>query len=202
MNKQTETYVMYGALTEGVHLAGFSFRRATDTLIRLLREDRWKLLGFDRVEDFLENVNLGGLRPSVDKRKEFHREIKRITNASNRKIAAVTGTSYETVRRDTAANAAPGAKSEHEPKPDKSRPNNDLKDSASEPADPDFDTFVSPAPNPEAEPQPDKSNADNDLPESASEPAVGENAPNVPNGAPEQAPEGTAPLCPTCGQPL
>jgi hypothetical protein len=53
---------VYGALKEGVHLAGYSLERAFAGLKHLLAEDRWWGLGFTEVDTFLDSIRLDNFR--------------------------------------------------------------------------------------------------------------------------------------------
>ena len=103
----TEAFEAHGALVEGVHLAGYSFARATKRLLWLLQEDRWRALGFDDVNAFMASISLGSLRPSIDERRELVRELVRIEAVSKRQIARTLGVADGTVRRDAAQHCAP-----------------------------------------------------------------------------------------------
>ncbi|UPK03142.1 MT-A70 family methyltransferase [Bradyrhizobium sp. 170] len=103
----------YGALREGVHLAGYSFERACSKLKWLLQEDRWCGVGtgFDDINAFLSSIRLDNLKPVAEQRKEIAKLIKeKQPKASNRQIAKTLGVRETTVRRDVAPNGAPAGK--------------------------------------------------------------------------------------------
>ncbi|MBR1174869.1 hypothetical protein JQ617_12945 [Bradyrhizobium sp. KB893862 SZCCT0404] len=99
----------YGALREGVHIAGYSFERACIKLEWLLKEDRWRHIGhgFDDVNRFLDCIQLENLRLVVEQRKRITKLIKALQpSASNRRIAKALGVAEGTIRNDTAADSA------------------------------------------------------------------------------------------------
>ena len=82
----------FGALREGVHLAGYSFERACTKLEWLLDCDRWRGVGsgFDDVNDFLSSIKLDHLKAAAEQRKRVALKIKQLRlKASNRAIARV-----------------------------------------------------------------------------------------------------------------
>ncbi|WP_166294360.1 MT-A70 family methyltransferase [Bradyrhizobium sp. 2S1] len=100
----------YGALREGVHIAGYSFERACGKLEWLLEADRWRAVGagFDDVNIFLSSIKLDNLKTVAEQRKRVALKIKQLQpKASNRQIAKVLGVNRSTVDRDTGANAPP-----------------------------------------------------------------------------------------------
>jgi N6-adenosine-specific RNA methylase IME4 len=102
----------YGALLEGVHIAGYTFERACAKLEWLLEADRWRGVGggFDDVNKFLASIKLDSFRTVAEQRKRIAQRIKQLQpRVSNRAIAKTLGADERTVRRDTAANAAPAA---------------------------------------------------------------------------------------------
>ena len=92
---------VFGALREGLHLAGYSFERAVKKLDYLLADDRWKQCGeFDGdVNKFLACISLADFKPTIDKRKSIAKKLKKI-EASQRAIAKVIGVGVATVSRD------------------------------------------------------------------------------------------------------
>ncbi len=96
----------YGALKEGIHVAGYSFQRASERFLGLLRQDRWKACGFKTVGSFMDSIQLGVLRAPAEQRREVVKEIKRIEaedealRISQRQIARTLGVSHTTVQRD------------------------------------------------------------------------------------------------------
>jgi hypothetical protein len=101
----------YGRLTEGIHLAGYTFERACTHLEWLLDGDRWKGCGdFADVNAFLDSVRLDQFRTVAETRKRIAERIKALQPAaSNRQIARTLGVAPATVNRDVASNEA-GAK--------------------------------------------------------------------------------------------
>jgi N6-adenosine-specific RNA methylase IME4 len=100
----------YGALREGVHIAGYSFERACGNLEWLLEGDRWRFVGggFDNIGTFMESIKLDAFRTVAEQRKRIALRIKELQPAvSNRQIAKVLGVGATTVRRDTAPVGAP-----------------------------------------------------------------------------------------------
>src|ERR1700694_1415392 len=97
----------YGALREGVHIAGYSFERACGNLEWLLEQNRWRGVGdgFDDVNAFLASLRLDSFRPLAEQRKRIAQRIKELQpKASNRQIAKVLGVGRSTVDRDTGPN--------------------------------------------------------------------------------------------------
>lgn len=96
----------YGALTEGVHVAGYTLERAMAQLEWLLEEDRWLQLGtpFVDINDFLKRIKLGEkehLRIAAEHRVRLARRIKELQpEASQRAIARTLGVSNHTISRD------------------------------------------------------------------------------------------------------
>ena len=96
----------YGALREGVHIAGYTFERACAKLEWLLDNDRWRGVGdgFSDVNAFLASIKLDSFRPLAEQRKRIALKIKELQpKASNRAIAKTLGVDESTVRADTAA---------------------------------------------------------------------------------------------------
>ena len=103
----------YGALREGVHVAGYTFERACGKLEWLLDQDRWRGVGdgFHDINDFLASIKLESFRPLAEQRKRIAQRIKELQpKASNRQIAKVLGVNRSTVDRDTGAIAPVSAK--------------------------------------------------------------------------------------------
>ena len=92
---------VFGALREGLHLAGYSFERAVKKLDYLLADDRWKQCGeFDGdVNKFLACISLSDFKPTIDERKSIAKKLKKI-EASQRAIAKVIGVSQPTIHKD------------------------------------------------------------------------------------------------------
>jgi hypothetical protein len=97
----------YGALREGVFIAGFSFERACAKLEWLLQQDRWRGVGdgFDNVNKFMASIRLDSFRTVAEQRKRIAQRIKELQpKASNRQIAKSLGVGRRTVDRDTGPN--------------------------------------------------------------------------------------------------
>lgn len=91
----------YGAVMEGVFVAGFTFERATKALIWLLQDSRFKACGFDDVNKFLATVKLDTLKPSAEARAQFVKLVKDLQpEVSNRAIASVVGVNRSTIDED------------------------------------------------------------------------------------------------------
>jgi N6-adenosine-specific RNA methylase IME4 len=97
----------YGALIEGVHLAGYSLERAFRKLEWLLDENRWKTIGegFEDVNAFLDTIQLDSFKIIANERKKIAERIKELQpGSSNRSIAKVLGVHHDTVNRDLGGN--------------------------------------------------------------------------------------------------
>ena len=84
---------VFGALREGLHLAGYSFERAVQKLDHLLADDRWQQCGEfgGDVNKFLACISLADFKPTIDQRKSIvTRKLAKI-EASQRAIAEVVG---------------------------------------------------------------------------------------------------------------
>ena len=83
---------VFGALREGLHLAGYSFERACALLEDLLTDDRWKQCGEfgGDLDKFLASISLADFRKTVDQRKSIARKIAD-RKASQRQIAKTLG---------------------------------------------------------------------------------------------------------------
>jgi N6-adenosine-specific RNA methylase IME4 len=106
----TSEHERYGALKEGVHLAGYSFERACSHLEWLLEDNRWGGVGggFDDVNKFLDSIRFDKFRQTIEQRKRIAAKIKKLQpKASMRQIARTLGADEETIRNDLAENSAP-----------------------------------------------------------------------------------------------
>ena len=92
---------VFGALREGLHLAGYSFERAVKKLDDLLADDRWQKCGEfgGDVNKFLACISLADFRPTIEQRKSIALKLAKI-KASQRAIAKVVGVSQATVTTD------------------------------------------------------------------------------------------------------
>jgi N6-adenosine-specific RNA methylase IME4 len=103
MNEPAEANQAYGALTEGLYLASFTFERAMGRTLWLLRKDGWKKVGdgFEDVNDFVRSLRLDRFKVLADQRKEFVARVKKLQPAvSNRAIAQALGVDHQTVNND------------------------------------------------------------------------------------------------------
>jgi N6-adenosine-specific RNA methylase IME4 len=97
----------YGALREGVHIAGYTFERACGKLEWLLESDRWRDVGngFTNVNAFLDSIRLDSFRAVAEQRKRIAGRIKQLQpKVSNRQIAKTLGSSHTQVGRDLGTN--------------------------------------------------------------------------------------------------
>lgn len=101
---------IYGRLTEGLHVAGYSFERAASNLERLLEGNAWELGGrFKDVNEFLDSLRLGAQRHTLEQRKRIVLRIKELQpKATNRAIARTLGVGKGTVDRDVGGPNGPG----------------------------------------------------------------------------------------------
>jgi N6-adenosine-specific RNA methylase IME4 len=96
----------YGALTEGVHVAGYTAERALKQLEWLLQGSRWQQLGrsFADVNAFMDSIKLDNLRIVAEQRERIAKLIKRLQpDVSNRAIAQTLGVSHQTINNDLSA---------------------------------------------------------------------------------------------------
>jgi N6-adenosine-specific RNA methylase IME4 len=99
----------YGALTEGLYLAGFTFERAMTRVLALLKNGDWKTVGdgFDDVNAFVRSLRLDQLKVLADQRQEFAERVKALQpKVSNRAIASALGVDEGTIRKAGAENSA------------------------------------------------------------------------------------------------
>jgi N6-adenosine-specific RNA methylase IME4 len=100
----------YGALREGVHIAGYTFERACGKLEWLLENDRWRGVGdgFSDVNEFMASIRLDTFRPLAEQRKRIAQRIKELQpKVSNRQIAKTLGVDHKTVSNDLAGENSP-----------------------------------------------------------------------------------------------
>jgi N6-adenosine-specific RNA methylase IME4 len=119
MSKTDNASEAYGKLTEGLHLAGYTFERASTQLEWLLEGDRWKLDGrFDDVNAFMDSLRLGKFKQVAEQRKRIVDRIKILQpKVSNRQIARTLGVDEATLRKaekTTAEKSAVGSKKSSE----------------------------------------------------------------------------------------
>ena len=111
--KSADANQAYGALTEGLYIAGFTFERAMGHALGLLKKEGWRLCGpgFDDVNDFIRSLKLDQFKVLAEQRKEFAERVKALQpKVSNRAIADALGVHHQTINRDTGANAPPDAR--------------------------------------------------------------------------------------------
>jgi N6-adenosine-specific RNA methylase IME4 len=116
MDDRAQINEQYGSLKTDLHYTGYSFERAIFGLKWLIQEGRWKLAGegFDDPQKFLDTIRLDQFRMVAEERQAISKLIKEFIGGSNRQIARTMGVDERTVRRDTAANAAPKEKNANE----------------------------------------------------------------------------------------
>lgn len=115
-----ETARVHGRLLESAHIAGYTFNRAADELKWLLKDDRWKGLGFADGAAFAESIYglFKEFKGTIEQRKEVAQQLAGV--ASQRAIAKVLGVNASTVSRDlSVANATDAPE-----KPNKNGPSN------------------------------------------------------------------------------
>jgi N6-adenosine-specific RNA methylase IME4 len=103
----------YGALREGIHVAGYSFERACGKLEWLLEADRWQGVGggHDDVNAFMDSIRLDQLKGPAESRKRIAARIKELQpKVSNRAIAKTLGVDEKTIRNDGAERSAGSGK--------------------------------------------------------------------------------------------
>ena len=70
---------MYGKLTERLHIAGYTFERASANLEWLLEGERWKLGGrFADVNKFIDSLRLGKFKQLTEQRQRIVARIKEL----------------------------------------------------------------------------------------------------------------------------
>ena len=73
MNELAEANQAYGALTEGLYLASFTFERAMGRALHLLKTGQWKGVGggFEDVNTFVRSLKLHRFGSIAEQRREF-----------------------------------------------------------------------------------------------------------------------------------
>lgn len=104
---------VHGRLMEAVHVTGYTFERACSELEWLLEEDRWKLVGYSEIDDFMATVKFDGLKPVVERRKKIAKRLAEL-GAGQRATARMLGVDETTVRRDL--EKRPAAQAAHDDK--------------------------------------------------------------------------------------
>lgn len=114
----------YGALLEGIFIAGFTFERACGKLEWLLEQNRWRGagVGFDDVNAFMASIRLDHLKGPAESRKRIALKIKQLQpKVSNRTIAKAMGVNPSTIDDDVrAGNPAVAGKKDSKNSPTKS----------------------------------------------------------------------------------
>jgi hypothetical protein len=84
---------IYGALKEGVHIAGYTLERAFGNLKFLLQDDRWKLDGgFNDVNAFIDSIRLDKFKILTEQRKDISAQIRKLQpEISNSAMARMLG---------------------------------------------------------------------------------------------------------------
>jgi N6-adenosine-specific RNA methylase IME4 len=94
----------YGALCEGVHVAGYTLERAFGKLEWLLADNaRWRSVGggFTDVNEFMASIKLDAFKGPAEQRKKIAERIKALQpRVSNRQIARTLGVGAKTIDRD------------------------------------------------------------------------------------------------------
>ena len=105
----------YGALTESLHIAGYTLERAFRSHLEpLIGGDAWRRCGqgFDDINAFMDSLRLDKFRLIADERRQIVARIKELQpKVTNRQIARTLGVDEGTVRNDAAENSAEGRKS-------------------------------------------------------------------------------------------
>jgi N6-adenosine-specific RNA methylase IME4 len=107
----------YGKLTEGLHIAGYTFERASTNLESLLEGDRWKLGGrFSDVNTFMDSLRLGKFKQVAEQRKRIVSRIKELQpKVTNRQIARTLGVDHQTINKDAGEKSPRAAKTLNQP---------------------------------------------------------------------------------------
>jgi N6-adenosine-specific RNA methylase IME4 len=102
VNDAAEANQAYGALTEGLYLASFTFERAMGRVLSLMKGDEWRRVGagFDDVNDFIRSLQFDRFKVLAEQRKEFTARVKELQpEVSNRAIANALGVHHDTIDR-------------------------------------------------------------------------------------------------------
>lgn len=91
---------VHGRMLEGAHLTGYSFGRAREHLFDLLKDDRWRDLGYKDGSQFVRSVRtaFAGLDIPAEERASLARTLAPI--ASQRAIADMVGVPEQRIARD------------------------------------------------------------------------------------------------------
>ena len=103
----------YGALTESLHIAGYTLERAFRSHLEpLIGGDAWRRCGpgFDDINVFMDSLRLDKFRLIADERRQIVARIKELQpNVTNRRIAKMLGVDHQTVNNDMAGEGSPPA---------------------------------------------------------------------------------------------
>jgi hypothetical protein len=67
----------FGKLKEGIHIAGYTFERACQSLKWLLQDRRWQLCGFDDVNEFLGSLGFDKFKKTAEERADIAKLCRR-----------------------------------------------------------------------------------------------------------------------------
>lgn len=93
--------IVYGRLTESIHISGYSLERAITEFKWLLEDDKWKKIGtgFEDINDFLKSISFKEFKLAIEQRKEIAKQLEEL-QASQRATAKMLGVSKSTVNSD------------------------------------------------------------------------------------------------------
>jgi len=80
--------IVYGRLSESVHISGYSLERAMGELEWLLDDNRWKKVGagYSDINDFLKTISFKEFKIAIQQRKELAKRLTEL-EASQRATA-------------------------------------------------------------------------------------------------------------------
>jgi N6-adenosine-specific RNA methylase IME4 len=114
MNELVEANQAYGALTESLHIAGYTLERAFRSHLEpLIAGEAWRRCGpgFDDINAFMDSLRLDKFRLIADERRQIVARIKELQpKVTNRQVARTLGVDEGTVRNDAAEFSADGRK--------------------------------------------------------------------------------------------
>jgi len=95
--------IVYGRLTESVHISGYSLERALWEFEWLLKDDRWKSvgMGYNDINEFLKTISFSEFKIAIEQRKELSKKLAEL-QASQRTTAKMLGVNNATIHRDVA----------------------------------------------------------------------------------------------------
>lgn len=102
--------IVYGRLTEAIHISGYSLERAIGELKWLLEESKWKKIGFSDFNEFTKSLKFSDFKIVAEQRKEIA-ELMAREGASQRATAKMLGVGVGTVNRDIVPSGTPEEKS-------------------------------------------------------------------------------------------